>query len=629
MFILWCLLPAIKLEKNIHSLPGRILITDRHWEVITNVPKPEWYFKKYTVADGDTIFLRDLISIEDNRFYTHSWVSIFSKLRAFKDNISWKKLSGWSTLTEQYVKNIYFLWSKRSYLQKIREAVIALYIETQYSKEEILESYVNEVYFWNRIYWIWAALEQYFEKEYLYELTEHERVLLLWLLHVPGTQSTSEKYFTGYYNKIAQRLWYKVDVKKTELKWMKKDSINIFPHITSRAIAEACGKVHYDFSILFEWVESSCWREIQLQTSIDKNLQLESKNILQEELKKLEWKNVTNGAVYWIIPESKKILLYQWSQDFHSELIDWEVDIIASFNQPWSTVKPFLYLFWLLEWYWSETLLLDIESEYNSFQSWKTYTSENYSLKEYGLVRYKKALGNSLNNATVRLGSELGLNNVYKFYKSYWFEFDYWPEHYGYSLVLWNADITLDDLVHNYSKLLIHDEDSNKLRRAKFLLKNILEDPDNRDISFGVNSLLNTSIPQAVKTWTSSEFRDNLVVSYHKDLVLGVWVWNNDNSSMTGVTWITWAWTIWNKVIEEAISWKYIQKWEEIIPEWVIESDYCLDTKCFRKEIIYTKKGREYWSRLKDKFYSWKDILQMFSSFEENRLVDLGINIWD
>jgi membrane carboxypeptidase/penicillin-binding protein PbpC len=216
-------------------------------------------------------------------------------------------------------------------------------------------------------------------------------------------------------------------------------------------------------------------------------------------------------------------------------------------------MKPFLYLLALENWANIDDLLLDIESEYNSFQEWKVYISNNYSLKQYWLVRFKKALWNSMNNATVRLARELWLPKVYDYYKNYWFDLKYNAEHYGYSLVLWNPSITLESLVKNYSKLIPNKTDTNK-----YLLYDILSDPDNRDISFWVNSILNTSIYQAVKTWTSSEFRDNLVVSYHPDFVLWVWVWNNDNSSMQWVTWITWAWYIWHGIIEKAIELWYI-----------------------------------------------------------------------
>mgnify|MGYP000456672180 CR=1 FL=1 len=152
---------------------------------------------------------------------------------------------------------------------------------------------------------------------------------------------------------------------------------------------------------------------------------------------------------------------------------------------------------------------------------------------------------------------------MYDFYKSYGFQLPRSAEHYGYSLVLGNPSIRLDQLVHSYAELVPPIQLSPSGRensrerdeeQSKFLLYDILSDPDNRDISFGVNSILNTSIAQAVKTGTSSDFRDNLVISYHPDFVLGVWVGNNDNSSMQGVTGITGAGYIWHQVIEKAIE---------------------------------------------------------------------------
>ncbi len=134
----------------------------------------------------------------------------------------------------------------------------------------------------------------------------------------------------------------------------------------------------------------------------------------------------------------------------------------------------------------------------------------------------------------------------------------------------------------SYAKLLDLE------KSEKFLLYDILSDPDNRDVSFGVNSILNTSIPQAVKTGTSSDFRDNLVVSYHPDFVLGVWVGNNDNSSMQGVTGITGAGYIWHQVIEKAIELGYIKERHITIPEGIEQTSYCLDSSCYRKELIFS-----------------------------------------
>jgi len=153
-------------------------------------------------------------------------------------------------------------------------------------------------------------------------------------------------------------------------------------------------------------------------------------------------------------PNTGEVLIYQGSKDFYAQDIDGQVDVITSLRQPGSTMKPFLYLMALQSGANPDDLIIDMESEYNSFKEGSVYISENYSLREYGLVRLKKALGNSFNNASVRLAKELGLEKVYLFYKDYGFQLPFPAEHYGYSLVLGNPSITLEQLVRSYAKLL-------------------------------------------------------------------------------------------------------------------------------------------------------------------------------
>jgi membrane carboxypeptidase/penicillin-binding protein PbpC len=357
-----------------------------------------------------------------------------------------------------------------------------------------------------------------------------------------------------------------------------------------------------------------------------------------------------------------EVLIYQWSKDFKAEDIDWQVNVIKSRRQFWSTLKPFLYLLALNSSANPDDLIIDIKSEYDSFKKWKIYISENYSLREYGIIRLKKALWNSLNNATVRLAKEIWLQKVWQFYKEYWFKLDFDAEYYGYSLVLWNPDITLENLVLSYINLLPNYKINNnrklnfyyleslkkrdnlqsskinlewqftnfkkrEINSNKFLLYNILRDPDNRDISFGVNSILNTSVYQAVKTGTSSDFRDNLIVSYNPDFIIWIWIWNNDNSSMVWVTGITWAGYIWHSIIEEAINLWYINENNYDIPKIIEESDYCLDEKCFRKEIIYKKKEKKYYSRIIDSIYDKRDLFENLSDYEREKLEEMWIEL--
>lgn len=623
-FISYCFFPVI----NYYSewKPGSIYLTDRNWTIITDKPNKFGYNITY-LFDLESRIVKDIIMIEDKNYYNHYWVDILSKLGALKLNISaWKNLSWWSTITEQYIKNHFFNGHKRTYLQKFREAFLSFYYsfhflpntlwenETRLKlKNKILNLYLRNAYFWNNIYWIKTAATVYFWKEDLNELNEEEIVLLISLLNNPWTKSIEEKRFTDYFNRIKNKLWYKFEREIFKLNW--KESIDKFPFVTNN---------------LRRWYDS--------KTDIDAELQQFTKDIIKQTLNWLESKNVTNAAVYAINPRTREVLIYQWSKDFYDNDIDWQVNVINSPRQPGSTMKPFLYLLALNQWAGINDLLIDVESEYDSFSEWKTYISNNYSLKEYWLIRFKKALWNSLNNSTVRLAREIWLENIYNFYRKYWFNLPESPEYYWYSLVLWNPSITLKDLVYSYSKLvpfkfrynpetykienLWYTEDVNKI-----LLYDILSDPDNRDISFWVNSILNTSIPQAVKTWTSSNFRDNLVVSYHPDFVIWVWVWNNDNSPMKWVTWITGAWYIWHQVVEKAISLWYINDYGYILPSTIIEKEYCLDKKCYRKEINYDKINQNYKSKILDWDYSSEDMYEKISSEEMDKLEKLWFNL--
>ncbi|MDD3144971.1 MAG: transglycosylase domain-containing protein [Candidatus Gracilibacteria bacterium] len=599
----YCFFPVIFFTPK--DEPEHIFLRDRNGIVITDKAN-EFGYKKVIDLDLNSIFVKDLLIIEDKDYYNHFGVDIYSKLGALKSNIINKKIvSGASTITEQYLKNHFFKNNKRSYLQKAREAFLAFYYSLPYfpntlssfenrefTKKRILSQYLQNVYFGNNLYGIGAAMEVYFGKNDLNDLDEEEIVLLISLLNNPSTKSIYDKEFSIYFEKVKNKLSFSFERKISNLN--KKQNIDNFPFATMD-LTPTGDKI-----------------------SIDSKLSLFARDTLNSTLNSLKNKNVTNAAVFAINPKTREVLIYEGSRDFYSKEIDGQVNVINSPRQSGSSVKPFLYLMALESGYGINDLLLDIENEYNSFSDDKTYISNNYSLKEYGLVRFKNALGNSLNNATVRLASELGLENVYNFYKKYGFKLTESPDYYGYSLVLGNPSITLKDLVFSYTKLL-DLKDPNK-----FLLYNILSDPDNRDISFGVNSILNTSISQAVKTGTSSNFRDNLVISYSPDFVMGVWVGNNDNSSMIGVTGITGAGYIWHQITEEAIRLGYIKEYEIPIPEGISKNEYCLDEKCFRKEIDYDKTEKTYFSRIADNYYDKKDFKEKLSDFEEQKLQDLG-----
>lgn len=589
-FLSYCFFPVL-FFRWVQDAPGNIYVTDRNGQVIIDKPTA-WWFRLDSQINLQADFIDHLITMEDKNFYSHYWIDIFSKLWALHSNIiSWKVVSWGSTITEQTIKNKYFINQKRTYLHKAREAVLALSFSMYYSKDEILQDYLQNVYLWKNNYGISAAMQVYFQKDNLAALSQQEQVILLALIKYPGIQNINEKYFVEYCEKIKNKLWFSYEKKAYNLH--PKKSIDILP-----------------------WAQDF--------PSIDARLQLYAKDIINNTLDELADKNVTNAAVYAINPKNSEVIIYQASRDFYSSHTDGQVDIITSKRQMWSTIKPFAYLLALEKSAWTESLLLDVDTQYDWFQDNKTYTSSNYNLKNYGLIRLKKALWNSLNNASVRLVQHLGLYKTFDWYEKFWFSFDYPAEHYGYSFVLWSPNVTLKSLVESYAKLLPDNSDIAGWD-SKFLLYDILSNPDNRDISFWVNSVLNTSVKMAVKTGTSSNFRDNVVVSYHPDLVIWVWVGNNDGSSMKSVTGISGAGYIWRQIAEKAIELWYITSTQPTMPDSVQSINYCLDIHCFRRENIYVSQSNsQYFSAIADQIYDPKDIFINISHEEEKILEDMG-----
>jgi len=633
LFLIYCFYSVLNYDAYSENKPWRIYLQDRFWNIITD-KQTKWWYKINDLIYLDSKLVDSIIKIEDKDFYNHHWISIKSKLRALYQNIkSHKIVSGWSTITEQYIKNKYFLESKRTILQKLREAVVSFVYDISHPKKDILLWYLHNVYMWNNLYWIDTASKVYFNKN-IKNLTNEEITILVSLIHNPWIISLKEKHFQNYFNKVKNRLWFSFKSKINKLSKLK--NIDKLPFVTNRVLEKCDSRI-----------DTRC----EEKTSIDLDFSIFVKQQLNKTLKDLEKNNVTNWAVLIIDPKTMEVLVYQGSKDFYARGIDWQVDVIQSKRQPWSTLKPFLYLLALKSWADLDKFIIDIESRYNSFKKNKVYISENYSLKEYWLIRFKRAIANSLNNASVRLARELWLKKVWQFFKDYWIDLNFAPEHYWFSLVLWNPSISLENLVVSYVNLLPNYKIKNrkisflygsklanityshniykndKIDSEKYLLYQILKNPDNRDISFWVNSILNTSIYQAVKTGTSSDFRDNLIVSYNPDLIVWIWIWNNDNSSMKWVTWITWAWYLWHQIIEYAIKKNIIQDKNYVIPKDVEKFDYCLDKDCYKKQKSFKKKTTNYFSAISDWIYDKRDLYENLDEYEINRLENLGFKI--
>ncbi len=194
-----------------------------------------------------------------------------------------------------------------------------------------------------------------------------------------------------------------------------------------------------------------------------------------------------------------------------------------------SILKPLIYLMALKNGADTEDLILDAMRSYPTDQG-KNFIPFNYIPSSYGPLPLKEALANSLNSATVRLTEHIGITKVYDTLRVYGLDLEHDVGHYGYGIGIGTAELSLENVVKSYAHL------TDITQADEYLISETLKNPKNRARTFGISSILNTSIPLAVKTGTSTDFRDNWAISYSPEIIIGVWVGNVDGSSMRDVS---------------------------------------------------------------------------------------------
>lgn len=586
---------------------GHIFLTDRFENAIALLPAKAWYSSAYT-ENIKAKLITNIIEIEDRRFFQHIGIDVLSKLW-----VLWESLwaggftRGGSTITEQYIKNRYFPGSPRTLVQKIRESLWAITAELKYRKEDILRNYLETVYMGNGIYGVNAAIEHYFQEKSVVNLDESAIVEIIVRLRYPNLWWNSET----YKKQVSERLGLASDSTPIPSR-EKKTYFDKYPFLTERVRKEFDRYCDHLPSRLIDFVleipKDICNTPfIQLTTSIDSTLMDQTEDAIQGILYGLSEKNVENGAVYIWSESEKKVLTYVWNRKNAKES---GIDMIVKDRSVGSVLKPFLYLI-ALHSHDANALILDEKKVYATEKEGIAYIPENYIPRAYGPITLKSALGNSLNSAAVRLTESLWVSRVYASLRSIWFDLNQDVWHYGYGITLWSVEMSVEKVVEWYRTL------TNLWDKENFLLFDILSDSKNRSLTFGASSILNTSLPVAVKTWTSSEFRDNWAIGYTDEVIIGVWVWNTDRSSMDDVSWVTWAWPIFHQVAEALIAKGYITPKEREVPVWIIESALCLDDLCNQKELTYMKVGYERKSRPASKTYYESDFITPLSSEEK------------
>ena len=493
-------------------------------------------------------------------------------------------------LTQQLVKNV-LLSSERTLPRKIREFILAVQIERKYSKDEILQMYLNEAPYGGTAWGSQAAAEVYFSKK-VQDLTLVESAMLAGLPQRPTAYSpygARPEAYIGRTEQVLRRMREDGYISDDQEKGAV-EQLSSMEFVGKGASLKAPHFVTYVQSLLEERYGDALAGQggLKVTTTLDWELQREAQKIVAEEIERVEYLDITNGAAMVVDPQTGEILAMVGSKDFAAEDYDGQVNVTLSLRQPGSAIKPVTYVTALKKGYTASTLLMDTPTVFPGGVGQPDYEPVNYDEEFRGPLQVRFALANSVNIAAVKMLALVGVRDMLS--TAYDMGFTTLEatkenmERFGLSVTLGGGEIRLLDLTSAYSVfangglrfdqvaiLKVEDANGKVLEEYKekkgrkildpgeaFIISDILSDNNARAEVFGTRSAL--VVPGrtvAVKTGTTNDQRDNWTVGWTPQVVVGVWVGNNDNSQMRQVaSGVTGASPIWRRIIQEALKGK-------------------------------------------------------------------------
>lgn len=524
------------------------------------------------------------VAIEDKDFYKHYGFSPTGIVRAAYNIIFKGKLQGGSTLTQQLVKNA-LLSPERTLRRKIREFTLTLFVETIYSKDTILEFYLNQIPYGGTAYGIEAASELYFGKS-ASELTLAEAAFLAGLPAAPTRYSpfgAHPELSKGRQETVLRRMVEDRYITEEAAQEAKDQELSFAP-VTAPAAP------HFALWIKEQLAEKYGEAVVEqgglrVTTTLDLELQEFAQAAVATEVAKLKKQKVGNGAVIVTRPKTGEILAMVGSKDYFAEDEDGKVNVVLAKRQPGSSIKPLNYaLAFADKKITPATVLSDVPTCF-SVVAQPIYCPTNYDGSFHGLVQARFALGNSYNLPAVRVLALNGVPNFVEFARDLGITTFGDPSDYGLSLTLGGGEVRPYDFAVAFgvfanqgikvplvSILKVEDFRGKVLEETKleetegdrvlspevsFLISHILLDNNARSAAFGEHSFLNVSgHPEvSVKTGTTNDRRDNWTVGFSAHAVVVTWVGNNNNTPMSGaVSGVSGASPIWNKVMKYVLD---------------------------------------------------------------------------
>jgi penicillin-binding protein 1C len=494
------------------------------------------------------------LAAEDKRFFDHGGVDLLAVARAAWDNAHNRRIvSGASTIHQQLVKVASARSGKRGLWVKATEALQARRLAMEWSKEQVMAEYLNRISYGNLLTGCASAAQGYFDKP-LADLSPAECALLAAIPQSP----TRHNPFRNLENirprqqRILARMQALSWLTEEQLRVAQKESLKLQRFHGGFAAPHAVEMLRID-------------PQDTTVTTLDSGLQRQVEAIITQRLDALKERHVTQAAVVVIENATGHILSLAGSRDFFAP-DGGQINGAWVPHSPGSAIKPFTYLMAIERGASAASIVADLPVEYSTPTG--TYRPENYAHKLYGPMTYRNALGSSLNISAVKvLGSIGGADTLLTQLQVLGLSTLTEPaEHYGLGLTIGNAPVRLVELANAYAclarlgmdapwSLVPHTEGINRTRRfdetSCYIITDILSDNQARQLTFGLHSPLRLPFPAAVKTGTSTGYRDNWCVGYTPDYTVAVWTGNFDNTPMREVSGVTGAAPIWRDVFLE------------------------------------------------------------------------------
>lgn len=506
------------------------------------------------------VLVKAVLSIEDRRFYDHRGVDPRGILRAAHANWSAGGIAeGGSTITQQLAK-MQLVGNERSFVRKFREALLALWLESQLGKDEILTRYMNSVYLGAGVYGMSAAARQYFDKS-LDEITLSEAAMLAGLIQAPSRYNpminadVAQQRASVVLDAMVEE--GAIDEKAAAAAKAKPAIIRASPRTAPAASWFADWIARHEFSK----VAGVTSRPMRVRTTLDRRVQAIAENVVNKTLEKSGASLGASQAALVAMKRDGSVVAMVGGRNYKDSQFNRAVD---ARRQPGSTFKLFVYYAALRHGYSPDSM---VDASPIEIKSWRP---ENYGGQSYGSLTLSDAFAHSVNTAAVRLALDVGLNNVIAAARELGLSS---PLAEVPSMALGTNEVSLLQLTGAFASISADQArlepwgirafgpEGSRLRE----LSSATGDTEQLTYQHEIDELLRHVVTSgtgrgaelrdgsaAGKTGTSQDYRDAWFIGYSDELVVGVWVGNDDRTPMNRVTGGSLPATIWHDFVEAA-----------------------------------------------------------------------------